>query len=189
MFKKAQADQMRSIIRETLKMLGDEFYSEGMVELIFATGIAESNYDFIQQVGGGPAKSFFQIESGNDRRTFEDCFINYLHYKPQLLKKVLIIAGETKIFEYLKNKNDYTEKNFLDDFIKQSVFKEYESHLLYNISFAAAIAAILYIRRKVNINELDSIDKLASTWKEKYNTKFGAGTVEGFKSKYNNFFK
>lgn len=188
-YKKAQEEQMKHIIREALKLLGERFYSEGMVDLIFATGIAESNYDFVKQVGGGPAKSFFQIESGRDDKTFEDCFINYLHFRPELLKKVLIIAGETMIFELLESNQNYTEKKFLDDFIKQSLFKRYEDVLLYNIAFGAAIAAITYIRKKVDINDLDTLDKLAVNWKQKYNTAGGGGTVEGFKTKYNNFFK
>jgi hypothetical protein len=46
-------------------------------ELIFETGNAETSYRHLEQMGGGPALSFWQIESN----TIKDIWENYISYR------------------------------------------------------------------------------------------------------------
>ena len=52
--------QIRSLIQSKLKQ--QELWTPPAEELVFLTVLTESGYDYIEQVGSGPAKSFFQIE-------------------------------------------------------------------------------------------------------------------------------
>ena len=42
--------------------MGDKYASKEAVDLVLATGIIESRYEYIKQMNDGPAASFFQIE-------------------------------------------------------------------------------------------------------------------------------
>lgn len=64
-------------------------YSLEAEQLVMATAMAESNLTFIQQIGRGPARSFFQMEPV----THDDIWENYLSRKLDLvidLKKLLM---------------------------------------------------------------------------------------------------
>ena len=52
-------------------------WSEEAVELVFLTGLVESGYDYIYQIGSGIARSFWQVESF----TAKDCVDNYLVFR------------------------------------------------------------------------------------------------------------
>ena len=54
------------------------------VELVFNTGLVESRYKYIAQVGG-PALSFWQVEP----TTMYDIFMNYLQYRQDLYSKIM----------------------------------------------------------------------------------------------------
>ena len=54
--------QMRSLIERTCGTMGRKYASKGAVDMVLATGIIESRYEYITQMNDGPAKSFFQIE-------------------------------------------------------------------------------------------------------------------------------
>ena len=56
-------------------------YSLEAEQLVMATAMAESNLAFIQQIGRGPARSFFQMEPV----THDDIWERYLSRKPHLL--------------------------------------------------------------------------------------------------------
>ena len=56
-------------------------YSLKAEQIVMATAMAESNLFFVQQVGRGPARSFFQMEPA----THDDIWKNYLSRRPQLL--------------------------------------------------------------------------------------------------------
>ena len=51
------------------------------VDLIYETGMTETGYRHLEQMGGGPAVSFFQIE----KNTIKDIFDNYVIYRKPLI--------------------------------------------------------------------------------------------------------
>ena len=64
-------------------------YSLAAEQLVIGTALAESNLDYIQQTGGGPARGLFQMEP----RTHDDIWENWLRHKPHIvdgLKGLLI---------------------------------------------------------------------------------------------------
>jgi hypothetical protein len=60
-------------------------------KLILGTCLVESDLTYVQQLGGGPARGFNQME----KVTFDDIWSNFLVYRPDLEKKVrkLTIRG------------------------------------------------------------------------------------------------
>ncbi len=82
--------QFKKLVRETLMMLGDRYYSDLAVELLIRTAITESKLRTIYQLGGGPARGFFQIEP----KTATSLYIHYLKHRPGLLEHVNMIVGE-----------------------------------------------------------------------------------------------
>ena len=73
-------DQFRQLITEVLQ--DTELYSEDAVELLMMTAAQESHLGtYLWQLGGGPARGFFQME----RATEEDILDNYIIYRPELV--------------------------------------------------------------------------------------------------------
>ncbi len=66
------------VIEPTLKAI--DLYSPEAVDLIVFTGIQESGYKYIKQLGPGPALSFWQVEPN----TLHDIYQNYLKFRPEL---------------------------------------------------------------------------------------------------------
>tara|TARA_Y100000593_G_scaffold64067_1_gene118332 strand:- start:323 stop:778 length:456 start_codon:yes stop_codon:yes gene_type:complete len=52
-------------------------------DLIFETGNAETGYRHLEQMGGGPAVSFFQLEAN----TIKDIWENYIVYRKPLVRQ------------------------------------------------------------------------------------------------------
>ena len=75
-------NQIRDLIKDTLQKIG--MWSQEAEELVFLTGMVESGYDYIYQIGSGIARSFWQVESA----TAKDCIDNYLVYRKKKLEKV-----------------------------------------------------------------------------------------------------
>ena len=61
---------------------------EDAVELVFNTGLVESHYKYISQVGG-PALSFWQVEPS----TAYDHYENYLGYRAELSQRIENATG------------------------------------------------------------------------------------------------
>jgi hypothetical protein len=74
-----------TVVRPTLAALGLD--QPGALELIIGTAMVESGLVHLKQVSG-PAIGVCQMEPA----TFNDCFTNYLNYKPELLQKVKQLA-------------------------------------------------------------------------------------------------
>lgn len=76
--------QLRTlVIRPTLQRLvsGGVGYSLAAETLVLGTGLHESgNYQYLAQVGGGPALGFWQMEPA----TFTDCWVNFINYRTPL---------------------------------------------------------------------------------------------------------
>lgn len=70
------------IIAPALKEIG--LYSDTALNLVTGTGLVESGYRVTTQLGGGPALGWFQMEP----ETYEDCWTNYLRYRPELARSV-----------------------------------------------------------------------------------------------------
>ncbi len=74
---------IEKLAEEVLKEL--DMYSKEAVDLIVATGKAETGYRHLEQMGGGPALGFFQIE----KNTIDDVLKNYAGYRPHIMNALL----------------------------------------------------------------------------------------------------
>lgn len=72
----------RSTIHTTLQTIG--LWSQSAEDLILGIGAQESNYQYVQQMGGGPALGYWQMEPA----THDDIWANYLHYRAPLAGKI-----------------------------------------------------------------------------------------------------
>ena len=77
-------ETIRGLIVEVLEKLDDAGirYSPEAVDLVFETGNAETGYRHLEQMGGGPAKSFWQVELN----TLADNWENYISYRKPLIE-------------------------------------------------------------------------------------------------------
>ena len=75
--------QIRELIAVVLKKIN--MYSPEAENLIFGTGLVESNYDYLKQWNDGVARSWWQIEPGMTGAM--DTIVNYLDYRKNLLGK------------------------------------------------------------------------------------------------------
>ncbi|HIG58210.1 MAG TPA: hypothetical protein EYF95_04750 [Flavobacteriales bacterium] len=74
--------QIKELIESTLKNMN--MYSEDALELVFLTGLVESGYNYISQIGSGIARSFFQVEPA----TAFDSINSYLVYRDSKMERV-----------------------------------------------------------------------------------------------------
>ena len=97
--------QIRSLVEKTVSTMGDRFASEDAIDLLIATGIAESRYEYIKQMGDGPARSFWQVEPA----TAIDNLAHYLKHRPKLMKK----CAEASYVD-IKHWQDFDEKKWAE---------------------------------------------------------------------------
>ena len=93
--------QMRKLVADTCLKLGNKYASNAAVDLVLATGIVESRYEYIRQMGDGPARSFWQVEPSSA----VDNLIHYLKHRPKLMAK----CAEATLVD-LKHWQTYDEK-------------------------------------------------------------------------------
>ena len=74
---------MRSLIADVCSKMGEKYASEDAVNLVLATGIVESRYEYVRQMGDGPARSFWQVEPA----TAVDNLMHYLKHRNWLIKR------------------------------------------------------------------------------------------------------
>lgn len=67
-------------------------HSDDAVELIYRTGMAETKYKHLIQMGGGPAVGFFQCEPS----TMRDIIENYASYRPDIMTKLWALGYDDK---------------------------------------------------------------------------------------------
>ena len=73
-------DSIKDIINDVLTRMERDVKIPNTTEarkLVFETGMAESGYRNLEQIGGGPGVSFWQIEIG----TVQDIWENYVLYR------------------------------------------------------------------------------------------------------------
>ena len=95
--------QIKELIRHTLKKLG--MWSEQAEELVFLTGLVESGYRYISQIGSGIARSFWQVESATAKDSIDFDNANQIVY----------LYGEAKV--------EYDKISLEADFIKVYIGK------------------------------------------------------------------
>jgi hypothetical protein len=159
-FGKMNQKQIKALIADVLKKMN--MWSEEAEELVFLTGLAESGYKYISQIGSDIARSFFQVEVA----TAKDCIDNYLIYRKEVLKS-FGKAVHRKPSEIL----EWTEEELHD-------------LLWHDIALGAAFCRIKY--RRVPKPLPKTLEECASQWKEFYNTVHGAGTEKHFIELANN---
>lgn len=147
------SDQLRKyVIKPAIEDMG--VYSPEAEELLLFTACAESNCgEYIHQVKG-PAVGIFQMEPF----THDDCWKNYLEYRP--------------VFE-----------GALLDMSLDATAEE----MAWNLKYAAAMARVKYLRIPDAIPPAWHIKELAEYYKEFYNTPLGSATVEGAIAKYHKY--
>ena len=82
--------EIKEIIEWTLHEL--DMHSDDAVELIYRTGMAETKYRHLIQMGGGPAVGFFQCEPA----TMRDIIDNYASYRPNIMTKLYALGYDEK---------------------------------------------------------------------------------------------
>ena len=148
--------QMRSLILRTLAIMGDKYASKEAVDLVLATGIIESRYEYIKQMNDGPAASFFQVEPAS---AVDNCQ-HFLSHRKSLMKNCAI-ASKVDI--------KYWQMYDLD--IWSEILEK-------NIAAGIVHCRIKYWR--VPKRMPNTINGMAEYWKEFYNTAEGKGNPEEF---------
>ena len=146
--------QVRLLIRETLKKMN--LWSDDAEELVFLTGLVESGYKYISQIGSDIARSFWQVEVA----TAKDCVDNYLVYRQDVLKS-FGEAVHRKPSEILA----WTEE-------------ELHELMWHDMALGIAFCRIKY--RRVPKPLPKTLAECASQWKAFYNTEHGSGTISHF---------
>ncbi|WP_373083233.1 hypothetical protein [Zhongshania sp.] len=76
------------IVAPTLKEMN--MYSKEAEAIVIGTAAHESaGFQYIHQLGGGPALSLWQMEPA----THDDIHVNFLRYKPYLKERLLQVSG------------------------------------------------------------------------------------------------
>ena len=96
-------ESIQDIINDVLTRLEDVGIpnTEEARYLVFETGMAESGYRHLEQIGGGPGISFFQLEIG----TVVDIWENFVLYRKPLIEALykLGLVEEELTFSVLTN--------------------------------------------------------------------------------------
>lgn len=148
--------QLKAELEATLKAI--DLYSNEAVNLLLGTCAQESAFGkYRRQLGNGPALGIYQMEPF----TYNDCHINFLKYKPDLLAKILKVSG-------------------LDQFPDAD-------EMVNNDVFAACMCRVRYLRAPGAIPE--TVEGQAKYWKQHYNTRLGKGTVEEYLKNWKRFLR
>ena len=79
-------NSIAKIVDSVLREL--DMYSQDAFDLVMRTGMQESRFKYLEQLGEGPAIGFFQVEP----LTAEDIWVNYLIYKTSVREKLALVA-------------------------------------------------------------------------------------------------
>ncbi len=148
--------QIEGLISETLNALGSKYANPMAVELVLATGLVESRYKYLKQIGSEIARSYWQIEG----TTAKDTVDSYLVYRKKLASRCAEVS-QTPVDLWLKGTKE-----------------EWEEILTYNMRCAIIVCRLKYWRDKTPLPK--NTQEMAQVWKKVYNTEGGAGTVPHF---------
>ncbi len=149
------------VITPALKAV--DLYSDEARDLMLYTGLVESGYRYVAQLGDGPARSFWQVEP----KTALDHFDHYLRYRDRhrleaKVKDLAVYQGSVDIA---------FAKVFPEPLIDE---------LTFNMRFAVVMARLVYRRSPDPLPALGDGPGMAAYWKRIYNTPAGKGTEEEF---------
>lgn len=141
-------NSIAKIVDHVLK--GLNMYSQDAFELVMRTGMQESKFEHLEQIGGGPGLGFFQTELGMTGA--EDAWYNYVVYRDEL-------------------RDTFSTLN-----IPLGPWDEFT--IMSNVALQVALCRIKYRRDSAPIPS--TIEDQAVYWKNIYNTHKGAGKPEEF---------
>lgn len=144
------------IIVPTLNDLN--LYSDAASNLILGTIAQESDFQYVQQLGKGPASGLIQMEPATHR----DIWFNYLPSKPDLIRKIC----------------RFLSFDSLQAFYSQG--HPYHDELRWNLVYNVMMCRIYYLRVPERLPAANDIPELARYWKQYYNTYKGKGTEQQF---------
>ena len=136
--------------------MGEKFASDDAVTLVHETGLVESGYKYLRQLGDGPAKSFWQIEPASA----VDNLVHYLKHRKKLMGK----CAESSLVD-LKHWQNYDERVWANILEK-------------NIAAGIVHCRLKYWRIPKPMP--NTLKGQADYWKKYYNTEGGAGDPEHF---------
>tara|TARA_R110000822_G_scaffold94316_2_gene216416 strand:+ start:221 stop:709 length:489 start_codon:yes stop_codon:yes gene_type:complete len=152
--------QIESLVKTTCERMGSKFASDEAIKLLLATGIVESRYEYIRQMGNGPARSFWQVEPA----TCVDNLAHYLKHRPELMKK----CAEASMVD-IKHWQNFDE-NIWAEILER------------NIAAGIVHARLKYWRVPKRLP--NTIEGKANYWKKYYNSEGGKGDPEHFIDAY-----
>ena len=132
------------------------FATADAVQLVVATWIVESRYEYIRQLGDGPARGFWQVEPA----TCVDNLMHYLKHRPGLMQQCAAAS-------YVDVKHWQT--------FEESTWGEI---LERNIAAGIVHCRLKYWR--VPKKMPNTIEGQAKYWKRYYNTEQGKGDPQHF---------
>lgn len=121
------------------------------------TAAKESGFQFLEQLGRGPALGFYQIEPA----TYRDLWERYLFARPPLAAKARFWAARGAY----------------------GVYPDVDQ-VVWNLRYATVICRLIYYSRPFKMPFLLVPEQLAAIWKQFYNTRLGHGTEAEFSSTY-----
>jgi hypothetical protein len=146
---KSQANVfVATILRPTLNHIA--LPSEAAEQLLLGTALVESRLVHRRQIGGGPARGFFQMEPA----THDDIWNNFLEFRPGLAEKIKSLRSSPAA-----NAHQELERND---------------------KYACAMARAHYLRAPEVLPEVGDLEGMAGYWKQYYNTPLGAGSVSKY---------
>jgi len=148
--------QIKSLIKSTCEGMGDKFASEDAITLIHETGLVESGYKYLRQLGDGPAKSFWQIEP---------------------------LSAVDNLQHYLKHRKSLMLRCAMVSMIDLKHWQNNDERLWANILEKNTAAGIVHCRIKywrVPKPMPNTLEGRAKYWKKYYNTDQGKGTEEKY---------
>ena len=146
------------VVIPALNQLDGIAYSLAADQLVIGTLAQESHGTYIKQLGKGPAMGLFQMEPA----THIDIWLNFIKFRRPIQNSLLAMTS------------DSVDENYFS-----SGWPDHNA-LVWNNRYAAAMCRVHYYRVKYALPKANDIKALASYWKDHYNTKDGAGTVEEF---------
>ena len=149
--------QIESLVKQTCLRMGTRFATDDAVRLVVATGIVESRYEYLRQLGEGPARSFWQVEPA----TCVDNLAHYLKHRPGLMQQCAAAS-----------------------FVDIKHWQTFEESIWGEILERNIAAGIVHCRLKywrVPKKMPNTIEGQAKYWKKYYNTEQGKGDPEHFR--------
>ena len=141
-------NSIAKIVEHVLKELN--MYSQDAFELVMRTGMQESKFKHLEQLGTGPGLGFFQTEPGMTGA--EDAWYSYVVYREEIRDDLALLNIPMGPW---------------DDFT-----------LMSNLALQVALCRIKYRRDSDPIPS--TIEEQAYYWKRVYNSEAGAGKTTEF---------